>query len=494
MGKQKKKKETGGGNWKIFWNFLKTVRLPWLWMALAFGCNMLYSEVMLKLPTTTAGLLSGSLDKKVLWDAILFYIMFTIVICADTALRSPAQHVSARNARRTIWNRMLHIRMDYYDSNNPSDMMSTITNDTTVAMQSLTRYLVAFVPDIYYAVRALKTISDYNFWLMLSVFLLLPLKILYMIFVGRWRYKTQAGVYKEIGGLTAYLAERIRNLSLIKTYTNEKEELKNGEEAAHRLFDANMRVNKLECGITGLSTLIGLAQSLIVMVFGVFLLKRGDITLQQWVAFFMFSGTISNTFSTLIEYWTNLKTIQGTLVRASRLLTAPVEKPVPAEQEKQETPVPKNSGVVFDNVSFSYGDKQALKQVSFQILPGSVTAIIGLCGSGKTTIFSLLEGFYTPNEGHVRLGGVDVTKIPLKELRGMLGYAQQGAEIFSGTAREALTYGISRQVTDQEIWEASRQSGFADLLEAWELGLDTPIAAGGNFSFWRTKTTSGTYP
>ncbi len=195
-----KKKKMKGANWHSFWQLLKNIHLPWFWIALSFACNMLYSEVMLRLPGTTAGLLGGNLDHKVLMDAVLFYVMFTIVLCADTALRSPASHIAARNARRSIWKRMLHIRMDYYDEHDPAELMSTITNDTTTAMQLMVRYIVAFLPDLYYAVRALKEISGYNIWLMVSVFLLLPIKIAYMFFIGHWRYKTQEGVFREIGG------------------------------------------------------------------------------------------------------------------------------------------------------------------------------------------------------------------------------------------------------------------------------------------------------
>lgn len=474
MSEKVKKVETGKGHWHSFWNLLKKIHLPWHWIIIAFLCNFCYNKVMLKLPTISAGLMSGNTDSKVLWDAIMFYVLFTIVLCADVALRSPARHIAARNVRRVVWKKMLHIRMDYYDSNDPSDMMSVITNDATTATELLVEFLVGFLPTVYYAVTALKTISSYNVWLMLSVFILLPVKIIYTVFVGRWQYKTQFGVFSQIGNLTAYLAERVRSLSLIKTYTNEEKELKNGENAAYGLFDAYMQVNKLQCVVSALSTLIGMAQTMTVMVFGVVLLKRGDITLQQWIAFFMFSSTLSTSFDNLINYWMNLKMIQGTLARTSHLLMAPEE-----EDTVKDTKKPKGMDIVFENVSFAYGDKKALKNISFQVPEGSSTAIIGLCGSGKTTSLSLLEHFYEPSEGKVTLGGVPVCEMTLDELRGYMGYVQQGADIFSGTAREALTYGLHREVSDDEIWKAAEKSGFAEILRKWESGLDTLVAPGG---------------
>lgn len=474
MNENVKKAESGKGNWRDFWNLLMKIQLPWHWIIIAFLCNFFYNKIMLKLPTITAGLMSGNLDNKVLWDAILFYVLFTAVLCGDVALRSPAQHIAARNARRVIWKKMLHIRMDYYDSNDPSDIMSTITNDTTMAAQLLVQFLVGFLPTLYYIAEALKTISSYNIWLMVSAFLLFPIKILYMVFIGRMQFRTQAGVYQEIGGLTAYLAERVRNLSLIKTYTNEEKELKNGENAAYSLFHANMRVKKLECTVTALTTLIGMAQVMIVMVFGVVLLKRGDIDIQQWVAFYMFSGTLSTAFSNLLDYWANLKMIQGTTARTARLLTAPEE-----EETVKDTKEPESAEVTFSHVSFSYGDKKALEDISFHVPSGSSTAIIGLCGSGKTTSVSLLEHFYEPCEGEITFGKVPVSEMSLDVLRGSMGYVQQGADIFSGTARESLTYGLHRKVEDEEIWEAAEKTGFAEVLRKWEDGLNAPVAPGG---------------
>ena len=474
MNENVKKAESGKGNWRDFWNLLMKIQLPWHWIIIAFLCNFFYNKVMLKLPTITAGLMSGNLDNKVLWDAILFYVLFTAVLCGDVALRSPAQHIAARNARRVIWKKMLHIRMDYYDSNDPSDIMSTITNDTTMAAQLLVQFLVGFLPTLYYIAEAYSTISSYNIWLMVSAFLLFPIKILYMVFIGRMQFRTQAGVYQEIGGLTAYLAERVRNLSLIKTYTNEEKELKNGENAAYSLFHANMRVKKLECTVTALTTLIGMAQVMIVMVFGVVLLKRGDIDIQQWVAFYMFSGTLSTAFSNLLDYWANLKMIQGTTARTARLLTAPEE-----EETVKDTKEPESAEVTFSHVSFSYGDKKALEDISFHVPSGSSTAIIGLCGSGKTTSVSLLEHFYEPCEGEITFGKVPVSEMSLDVLRGSMGYVQQGADIFSGTARESLTYGLHRKVEDEEIWEAAEKTGFAEVLRKWEDGLNAPVAPGG---------------
>lgn len=137
-----------------------------------------------------------------------------------------------------------------------------------------------------------------------------------------------------------------------------------------------------------------------------------------------------------------------------------------------------DASVTFDQVSFSYGEHEALKNVSFEVPSGSSVCIVGLCGSGKTTSLNLLERFYDPKSGEIRLGGKPISKMPLKEYRSRFAYVQQGADVFTGTVREAMTYGIEREISDEEILKAAELSGFADYLKDQPQGLDTVLMGG----------------
>ena len=275
--------------------------------------------------------------------------------------------------------------------------------------------------------------------------------------------------------MTGYLAERIRNLPLIKTYTNEKQELRNGQVAAERLRKANMRMAVLNCCISGIETFLQLGGQVLAMIIAVILLQQGKITMSEWVAFFLFNSTLSTYFSSLIFEWFNIKRSHGAIARAASIYSAPEEN-----TESVGKPLPETGlDLVFDNVSLSYGDKSALRGVSFTIPQASTTAIVGLCGSGKTTALSLLERFYHADEGDIRLGGVSIKDFNLIEYRKHFAYVQQRPEVFSGTVREALTYGIDREFSDDELLEAARRSGFAPYLASQPKGLQTPVAPSG---------------
>lgn len=477
----KTKEKASYGSWKGFFRLLGSINLPWPVIALAFLAEIGYSQAMLMMPGTTASLMSGSLEPEALRSAVVYYVGYAAVLFADFLMLGLAGNWAVRNARTKVWGGMTRIRVDYYDEHTPSALSSAVTNDLQEAVSSLVRLIIQVIPAFYYIFAAMATVGQYDVLLMLSVLVLLPVKWIYMVAVSRRMYTASTGIYHRIGQLTGYLAERVKNLPLIKYYTNEDQELKNGSIAVTDLFTAQMRSVKVNCANSGIGTAINLLQHLVCIVTGVLLLQAGRIAVEQWVAFFLFSTTISSRFGELIGMWQSLKSLQGMAARAVDIVEAPQEQ---SEQEAkaaaEQAPVPKGSeSVEFRNVSFAYGEKQALKDVSFTVPAGTATAIVGLCGSGKTTLLNLLERFYETGEGQILLGGGDAKKESLSDLRSRFSYVQQDAGVFSGTVREILTYGIRRTILDGELEEAARNAGAWEFIRKLPGGLDAQVAADG---------------
>ena len=389
------KEKASYGSWKGFFRLLGSINLPWPVIALAFLAEIGYSQAMLMMPGTTASLMSGSLEPEALRSAVVYYVGYAAVLFADFLMLGLAGNWAVRNARTKVWGGMTRIRVDYYDEHTPSALSSAVTNDLQEAVSSLVRLIIQVIPAFYYIFAAMATVGQYDVLLMLSVLVLLPVKWIYMVAVSRRMYTASTGIYHRIGQLTGYLAERVKNLPLIKYYTNEDRELENGSIAVADLFAAQMRSVKVNCANSGIGTAINLLQHLVCIVTGVLLLQAGRITIEQWVAFFLFSSTISSRFGELIGMWQSLKSLQGMAARAVEIVEAPQEQ---SEQEakavaSQEAVSKGAQSVEFRNVSFSYGEKKALKNVSFTVPAGTATAIVGLCGSGKTTLMNLLERF-----------------------------------------------------------------------------------------------------
>lgn len=472
---------SGAGNWRGFFQMLGQIQLPWVMMLVAFVVEMTYNSALLALPTTTASLMSGSLEDSALRDAVLYYIAYGVIVTIDMGLLGFTARVAVRNARTKIWGKMTRVQMSYYDAHTANALTSAVTNDLEESVRLLVNLMITVLPSFYYLGAAVLNISQYDPLLVVSVLLPLPLQYIYMVIIGRWNYRTQAKIYQRIGTLTGYLAERVKNLPLIKQFCTEKEELENGKTASADLFRANMDATKITCVSTGISALISVIQQMAVILFGVILLRIGRIDMGEWIAFFLFSSTIFSRFTTLVQNWQSLKSIQGQAVRVVELAQAPQEQ---TEAEAKAAPAQKarmsnQPGVEFQNVSFSYGEKTVLDNISFTVPAGSATAIVGLCGSGKTTLLNLLERFYETDQGCITVGGQNIKTLSLGALRGLFSYVQQDAGVFGGTVRQALSYGIGRALSDEELIDAAKSAGAWEWIQKRPGGLDSIISADG---------------
>lgn len=461
--------------WKALFGTLHRLRLPWLWIVSGLALNIILNDLMLDLPDTTAELTGGNLSGTTFAKVVGFYVVIGIMSFVSMIGQTQAQTYSVLRARRSIWNKMLGMKMSFFASNDPSNLISTITNDANAAVTDFVNCILYLIPDIYYVVAALKRIGEYHYILLLSCLAVIPLKYLYAFFMGRKYQSASAALYGKIGVLTGFLADRINHLPLIKAYTNEKSEEDVGKDASKKILDANMKLVHLDNIALAASSLLDILQKFIVVVVAVVLLQQNKIDLTMWLAFFLFAQNLFPNIDEVFDIWIKIKAMHGSFHRVIEIMDGE------SESRDGTLPFPNEGDIRFEDVSFTYPEthRPALSHVSFSLKRGDHLAIVGLCGSGKTTTISLLERFYTQNEGKIFIGDTDIRDISLGEFRKNFAYVQQGAEIFSGTLRDALTYGIEREISDEEINEAAARTGFYEYLRLCENGLDTEVTAGG---------------
>lgn len=134
----------------------------------------------------------------------------------------------------------------------------------------------------------------------------------------------------------------------------------------------------------------------------------------------------------------------------------------------------------FRNVSFSYKKGEpVLKQITLTIPSGKTTAIVGPSGGGKTTLFALLERFYTPDEGEILLGKTNIEEFHLHSWRRNISYVSQESPMMSGTIRDNICYGLSRDVSDQEIIQAAKLANAAEFIDRLPKGYWTEVGERG---------------
>lgn len=466
----------GKGDWRSYFRLIPYIRLPWLLIALAFVVDLLYSEIMAYVPVSTSALFGGEFTSRALTSAVIYNVLNFGLMFGSLILMNWVSSIAVRRAQETLWGRMLRLDMVYYDTHDPANLMSTLTNDTDTAVKSLISQLVSIIPGVYYLVRVCMTLQSYDFRLLLSILVLIPVNILYVVVLGRWRYEVNVGINRQIGNLTAYLAERVSNIYLIRAFTNEEQEEKNGLGAAKDLYSAKIRSAKVTFAGNIAAGIMELLQRGVPIVFGMILLQKQYINMQQWIAFFLFTGQVITRVNSVLGTWGDIKSAQGAAARMVTLFTTAEETLRSGEAEETVD----GGDILFENVSFAYGEKEVLHNVSAAIPCGKTTALVGRCGSGKTTLLSLIERLYIPANGRITMAGKNIADYDLYSYRNHFAYVQQDAGIFGGTFRSAMTYGLRREAAEAELREAAEKTGIIPLIRSAKGGFDANISISGS--------------
>lgn len=187
----------------------------------------------------------------------------------------------------------------------------------------------------------------------------------------------------------------------------------------------------------------------------------------------MYMPKIGAVLRQICNTWITVKGIQGYSERLGKIIDAPQE----AESQGENVAV---GDISFENVSFAYGEENVLDNVSFTAPAGCVTAIVGLSGSGKSTMLNMVERLYTPAAGTITMNGADIAKLDLNGYRSSIAYVPQDAGVFSGSYRDVLTYGVQKTVSDEDLVRVTKLVGIYDYIAAQPDGFDAAISLWGN--------------
>lgn len=212
----------------------------------------------------------------------------------------------------------------------------------------------------------------------------------------------------------------------------------------------------------------------IAFAIGAYLWKRGEISLGTVYMLFYYTELLAKPIEKIRTQIEDLQKADASLVRVRALLATEALVADGPGAPLPDGPLP----VEFDGVTFGYEEEPTVSGLDIRLLPGEVLGLLGRTGSGKTTIARLLLRFYDPQQGAIRLGGIDIRQCTLRELRSKVALVTQNIEIVQGTVRDNLTF-YQEGVADEEIARVLRELGLGGWLDALSAGLDTELASGG---------------
>ncbi|MEC1444993.1 multidrug resistance ABC transporter ATP-binding protein/permease BmrA [Bacillus subtilis] len=448
-------------------------------LAFALALSVVTTLVSLLIPLLTKQLVDGfSMSNlsgtQIGLIALVFFVQAGLSAYATYALNYNGQKIIS-GLRDLLWKKLIKLPVSYFDTNASGETVSRVTNDTMVVKELITTHISGFITGIISVIGSLTILFIMNWKLTLLVLVVVPLAALILVPIGRKMFSISRETQDETARFTGLLNQILPEIRLVKASNAEDVEYGRGKTGISSLFKLGVREAKVQSLVGPLISLVLMAALVAVIGYGGMQVSSGELTAGALVAFILYLFQIIMPMGQITTFFTQLQKSIGATERMIEILAEEEEDTVTGKQiENAHLPIQ------LDRVSFGYKpDQLILKEISAVIEAGKVTAIVGPSGGGKTTLFKLLERFYSPTAGTIRLGDEPVDTYSLESWREHIGYVSQESPLMSGTIRENICYGLERDVTDAEIEKAAEMAYALNFIKELPNQFDTEVGERG---------------
>lgn len=410
---------------------------------------------------------------------ILYFIIVALggfFSYAQVSLINKAGQNIMRDLRFKVFRTIQFLPIPYLDKNSSGRLITRATNDVEALSEMYTDVILSLFKDIFLLIGIIYAMISLNLTLALISFSVVPC-IFLVVFVLKSKIKKNFKNMKSlIGRINGFMAENISGMKLIQIFRGEKEKKAeflnlNDEYFKSTLFQ--VRINSI------LKPSADIFQNLAISILLWYsMYKIANQTLEIGVLY-AFTTYIKQFFDPISDLAESYTTIQSALVSADRIFELLDEEDI-LEDLDAGTAMNKIQGdIEFKNVWFSYDDTNwVLKDVSFSAKKGDTIAFIGETGAGKTTIISLISGFYKVQKGTILIDGVDINTIRKRDLRRNMAIVLQDVFLFSGTIEKNIT--LNDDIDSEEIENALELSHSNHFINSLESGINTPVMERGS--------------
>jgi subfamily B ATP-binding cassette protein MsbA len=386
-----------------------------------------------------------------------------------------AQYLISR-LRSDVQQHIIHLPIRFFDNTKSGELVSRIMTDVEGVRNLVGTGLVQLFGGVLTSMVALVLLIKIS--PLLTLYVAIPLSIFGIISLKAFGYIRP--IFRERGKInaevTGRLTESLNGIRIIKGFNAEKQEIGNFSIGVDRLFQNVRRSLTSTSLVTSTATLLlGLA-TVGIMAIGGYMIIQDKLTVGDFFAFSLYLGFMIAPIVQMSNIGSQITEAFAGLDRTEEIMSENRE----IDDPKRIIEVgPVNGHMIFDQVSFGYEKgKNVIEQISFESLAGSVTALVGSSGSGKTTIASLAASFLIPDAGRITIDGVDLSTVTLDSYRRQLGVVLQDDFLFEGSIRENILF-PRPDAQEFELINAVKAAHVNEFTDRFEVGLDTMIGERG---------------
>lgn len=408
---------------------------------------------------------------------MLLYIARGLLLYGQAYLMRTVGQRVIRDLRQEMFTHLQGLPMTYFNRQHTGVLMSQIMHDVTLIERAVTEAVSTGLRQGL-TLLALIGVAIYRDWVLATwALLVLPFAWLCIVQLGRALRRLSRRAQEHVGALNALVAEVLGNILVVKGFGRERYEdarFRRGNEAYYNVMLRSVRTDELRSPIMEFLAAVGVAA---VIWYGGSQVIAGTTTPGT---FFSFLTAIFMIYEPVRRLSRINNTVQTALAAAGRVFGL-LDTPGEAMQEDGKPSLPPiRRSLAFNGVSMRYDadGPPALDSVSLEVPAGSIVALVGASGAGKTTLVHLIPRFYEPERGCITIDGLNIQEVSLASLRAQVGIVSQDVALFDDTVRRNILYG-NPQASEEQVVAASRAAFAHDFVTQLPDGYDTVVGEGG---------------
>ena len=409
-------------------------------------------------------------------SALLIAIFGAICSYAEKSSTTTVGQWVMHDLRRTLYAHIQRLSLSFHDESQTGDLISRVTSDIDSVQSFVTSGLLGVLINCITLAGMIGIMFYMNWRFTLIALSIAPLLFLVVFHYTRLIRKSSREVRKKEGQIVSLVQEVFTSIRVVKAFAREDYEQKRLEDESLESVEIALRARSLKARLTPfVEIIVGVGTSL-VLWFGARMALAGALDAGSLIVFIWYLGKM---YKPMQELSKTTDTYAKAAVGYER-----IQEVLQSEREVKDLPGSRRAGILrgeleFDRVTFSYEpDQPILKNMSFKIDAGTVAALVGPTGAGKSTIISLIPRFYDPDSGIVKIDGQDVRRLRQKSIRDQVSFVLQETVLFHTTIWRNIAYG-KPDATREEILQAAQLANAHEFIEKMPQGYDTMIGERG---------------
>ncbi|MDN6037352.1 MAG: ABC transporter ATP-binding protein/permease [Lacticaseibacillus paracasei] len=465
-------------DFRSFMKLISTIHPHYWQLGLGLLLGLVATAGQLIVPTIAKSLINAlghAVNMNLVIGVVGLFIGSALISAGSGAVLGFFGEDVVAKLRNKLWAKLLVLPVSYFDTTKSGEITSRLVNDSTQVKDLLANSVPRMVTALMQLIGALILMLMMDWKMTAIMFAVVPLVILIFLPVATQSRKIAFSRQENLAAFSGEAGDVLGAVRLVKSSNAEAVEKKTGDARIDRLYRLGLREAVYDAVVQPVMTTLMMGMIVGVLAYGASRVASGSMNMGTLFAFLMYLTQLIGPFSTLGQFFAETAKASGSTARIDELLQQP-------EESRTGRPLKDASGqaLTMSHVSFSYDQETpVLKDVTVTAAPNQVIAFAGPSGGGKSTIISLLERFYSPDSGHILIGDQDIANLNVEDWREQIGLVGQDATIMAGTIRYNLTYGATRNYTDEELWHVLDMAYAKTFVEAMPQGLDTEVGERG---------------